>query len=261
MIFDAANQAALWRLGAFVALLALLLTVEYLLPRRPVPGGWRRRATNVGLAVFSTALLRALFPLGAVGFAANWHSGLLHRFDAPWALATIASLVIFDLAIYWQHRAFHHWALLWRAHRVHHTDTGFDVTLGVRFHPFEILLSFGYKLLVIAVFGMAADAVAIYEISLLAFSLFTHANLALPPRVDRALRRLIVTPDFHRIHHSIHADELNANFGNILSIWDRLFATARTNQRDGQTGMAIGLTEFRDAGDQRFDALLAQPFR
>ena len=164
------NQAALLRVLVFVVLLALLLALEVWRPRRRVTGGWHRRASNVGLIALSTLVLRLLFPLGAVGFAANWHYGLLHAVAAPWLPATIASLIVFDLAIYWQHRAFHYWPWLWRAHRVHHSDTAFDATLGVRFHPIEIVLSYGYKLAVIAILGVPAGAVAIYEIALLAFS-------------------------------------------------------------------------------------------
>ena len=259
MIVESLNQVAMVKAAAFLALLGLLLVLESWRPRRAVPGGWRRRAVNLGLIAVSALILRVLFPLGAVGFAAAWQSGVFHHVTAPWAVGTLASLVLLDLAIYWQHRAFHHWALLWRAHRVHHSDTGFDVSLGVRFHPFEILPSFAYKLLIVAAFGIAPGAVAIYEVSLLGFSLATHANIALPITLDRVLRRVVVTPDWHRIHHSIHGDELNSNFGNILSVWDRLFGTAREAPRDGQTTMTLGLPEFRDRMAQRLGALLIQP--
>ena len=260
MIVQALNQIAMLKAAGFLALLGLLLGLEAWRPRRVVPSSWHRRANNLGLIALSTVVLRVLFPLGAVGFAAAWQSGVFHQVDAPWVVKAGASLVLLDLAIYWQHRAFHYWPLLWRAHRVHHSDTGFDVSLGVRFHPFEILPSYAYKLLIVAVFGIAPGAVAIYEISLLSFSLLTHANVALPATIDRVLRRVIVTPDWHRVHHSILREEMNANFGNILSLWDRLFGTAREAPRAGQTTMTLGLPEFRTPIAQRFGALLIQPF-
>lgn len=260
MIIQTPDQAALLRGLAFIVLLAALIVLESLFPRREVAGGWRRRARNIGLIVLSTVLLRLLFPLGAVGFAAAWHEGLLHHVRTSPVFTALASLALFDLAIYWQHRVFHRWPLLWRVHRVHHSDTGFDVTLGVRFHPIEILLSFGFKLLIIAILGIAPEMVAIYELSLLAFSLFTHANIAIAPSVDHALRWILITPDFHRIHHSVYRDELNSNFGNLLSIWDRLFGTSRGTPRDGQIGMTLGLTNFRTERAQRLYALLMQPF-
>jgi len=254
------NQLDVLRGLAFFALLATLLALESWRPRRGVAGGWRRRAGNLGLIAISTVIVRVLFPLGAVGFSAMWQSGLFHHFATPRVIEIGASLVLFDCAIYWQHRAFHYWPLLWRAHRVHHSDTAFDASLGVRFHPLEILPSYAYKLFIIAILGIAPSAVAIYEMSLLSFSLMTHANVALPTAIDHVFRWIIITPDWHRIHHSIHSDEMNANFGNILSIWDRLFGTAREAPREGQTMMTLGLPEFRNRIAQRFGALLVQPF-
>lgn len=253
------SNLELLKAGVFFTFLVTLLLLETRWPRRDAPTSWNRRARNFAMVALSTVMLRVIYPLGAIGFAAAWPWGLLHLVNAPTALACAASVVLLDLAIYWQHRAFHASAWLWRVHRVHHTDTAFDVTLGVRFHPIEILLSFAYKLLIIALLGAAPVAVAIYEASLLAFSLMTHANIALPHKMDRGIRHVFVTPDWHRIHHSVHADETNSNFGNILTIWDRWFRTVREIPRDGQRSMRIGLAEFRDPASQRLLALLLQP--
>lgn len=253
--------ADLLKTGVFVALLLGLLLAEARWPRRPVVVDWMRRVRNIGLIAVSTLLLRLLVPLGAVGFAAAWNWGVLHQLQWPSWIEFALSLVVLDCAIYWQHRFFHMVPWLWRAHRVHHSDTGFDVSLGIRFHPFEILPSFGYKLLLIALLGITPAAVATYEALLLGFSLWTHANLALPASMDRVLRFVIVTPDWHRVHHAIHHDESNSNFGNILSLWDRIFGTAREQPRDGHLAMSIGLSEFRAPADQRLSALLIQPFR
>jgi len=249
-----------WTSVVFVVLLPLLFVLESRRPRSAVPGGWLRRGRNLALIALSTIGLRLAFPLGAAGFAAIWQSGLFHVLRAPAAVEAAASLVALDMAIYWQHRAFHHWPLLWRAHRVHHSDLGVDATLGVRFHPFEIFPSFGYKLLVVALLGVAPPVVAAYEASLLGFSLLTHANVVLPPGLERVLRRVLVTPDWHRVHHSVRYDEANSNFGNILSVWDRWFGTARERPHVDLAVMPLGLPDFRDPPAQRLGALLVQPF-
>jgi sterol desaturase/sphingolipid hydroxylase (fatty acid hydroxylase superfamily) len=255
------TPADLLKASVFVLLLLGLLVLEAAWPRRAQEGGWQRRTRNVALVAVSTLLLRLIAPAGAVAFAAAWHWGALHRVGWPLALEFALSLVLLDFAIYWQHRWFHLVPWLWRAHRVHHSDTGFDVSLGVRFHPFEILPSFAFKLALIAVLGIAPAAVAVYEAMLLGFSLWTHANLAVPIWLDRMLRRFVVTPDWHRVHHAVHVDESNANFGNILSVWDRLFGTAREQPRGGHEAMLIGLNDFRESRDQRLLAMLLQPFR
>jgi sterol desaturase/sphingolipid hydroxylase (fatty acid hydroxylase superfamily) len=250
------NGPELLRAGVFASLIVALVGCELVWPRRPVSGGWVRRARNVAMIAVATLGWRIVYPLGTIGFAAWWPWGLLHVVRLPAPIGIAVSIVVLDFAIYWQHRAFHASNLLWRFHRVHHSDTGFDATLGVRFHPVEIWLSLGYKVLVIAALGASAAAVAIYESALLAFSLFSHANLALPGAADRVVRRVFITPDWHRVHHSIHAEETNSNFGNILSAWDRWFGTAREQPRDGHESMRIGLAGFRDPAAQRLAALL-----
>lgn len=254
-------SADLLKAGTFIVLLLGLLWLESVRPRRKTEGGWRRRSRNIALIAVSTVLQRVIAPLGAVAFAASWSWGALHQLPWPYALEFVLCLVLLDLAIYWQHRWFHLVPWLWRAHRVHHSDTGFDVSLGVRFHPLEILPSFGFKLAVIALLGAPPAAVAVYEALLLGFSLWTHANVRLPAGLDRVLRHVLITPDWHRVHHAVHFDESNSNFGNILVCWDRLFGTAREQPRDGHTAMLIGLPEFREPRAQKLLALLQQPFR
>jgi sterol desaturase/sphingolipid hydroxylase (fatty acid hydroxylase superfamily) len=172
-----------------------------------------------------------------------------------WALAVL----LLDMAIYWQHRIFHAVPAFWRLHRMHHSDLDFDASTGVRFHPLEILLSMLIKLAVVTLLGADALAVLVFEILLNATSLFEHANLRIPGAVDRRLRLLLVTPDMHRVHHSIHGDEYNRNFGFNFPWWDRLFASYRAQPRDGHVGMTIGLRQFRSAPEQRLDRLLLQP--
>lgn len=250
------------RLAAFLSVFALLIAFQRLRPRRDVGGGWRRSATNLSLVVIDTLILRLAFPLLAFDLALRLEErdgGLLHGLPG-WAGIT-AGVILLDVAIYWQHRILHMVPLLWRLHRVHHADTGFDVTTGVRFHPFEIALSMGIKLGLIALLGVPALAVLIFELLLSAGSLFTHANIELPDRFERRLRWLVVTPEMHRIHHSVHRDETDSNFGFHLSLWDRLFGSYRADPRDGHTRMAIGLPEFRDRRDQSLWALLLNPFR
>jgi len=179
----------------------------------------------------------------------------------PYWAAVVAGVVLLDLAIYWQHRLIHMIPLLWRLHRVHHADTDFDVTTAVRFHPVEIALSMGIKLGIIALLSVPALAVLIFEILLSAGALFTHANLKLPNSFERRLRWLLVTPEMHRIHHSVHPDETNSNFGFHLSLWDRLFQSYRDDPRDGHTGMKIGLHEYREKREQTLWAMLVNPFR
>lgn len=250
------------RLGVFLAVLAILIVVQRVKPRREVPPDWHRKATNLLLVFVDTAILRVAFPLLAFDLALRFEetgSGPLNALPA-WA-GVVAGILLLDLAIYWQHRLLHIVPIFWRLHRVHHADKGFDVTTAVRFHPLEIVLSMGIKLGLIALLGVPALAVLLFEIALSAGSLFTHSNIGLPVSLDRRLRWLFVTPDMHRIHHSVHKDETNSNFGFHLSVWDRIFGSYRAMPRDGQTTMQIGLYEFRDQQDQTLWALLANPFR
>ncbi|MEM9209454.1 MAG: sterol desaturase family protein, partial [Pseudomonadota bacterium] len=250
------------RFAVFLSVLALLIVWQRARPRRSVSGGIRRSATNIALVVVDTLILRLAFPLLAFDLALSLEAsggGLAPRI--PGAPGILVGIVLLDLAIYWQHRLLHSVPLLWRMHRVHHADTGFDVTTAVRFHPFEIIVSMVIKLGLIWLLAVPAVAVLAFEVLLSTGALFTHANVTLPAGWDRRLRWLIVTPEMHRIHHSVHADESNSNFGFHLSVWDRVFGSYRQAPRDGHSAMQIGLTRFRRAEDQSLGALLANPFR
>ena len=250
------------RLAVFLTLFGLFLVLQRVRPLRRLPGGWRREATNLALVVIDTAILRVAFPLLAFDLATRLDAaggGLLQAL--PPVAAVVVGVLLLDVAIYWQHRILHVVPFLWRLHRVHHADVDFDVTTGVRFHPLEIVLSMAIKLGLIALLGVPALAVLIFELALSAGSLFTHTNVALPPRFDRIVRWVFVTPDMHRIHHSVHRDETNSNFSFHLSFWDRIFGSYRDQPRDDQSNMAIGLHEFRDDRDQTLWSLLLNPFR
>lgn len=252
------------RLAVFLTALLLLALGEWLRPRRSVEGGWRRRATNLALVAVDTLLVRLLFPLVAVGvafWAEQRGMGMLRLAAVPGWLAFVVGVLVLDVAIYWQHRILHRVPLLWRLHRVHHADLGFDLTTGVRFHPLEILLSLLFKFALIIVFGIGPLAVLVFEVLLNLGALFTHSNLALPAGLDRRLRWLLVTPDMHRVHHSVHRDETDSNYGFHLSCWDRLFRSYRDQPRDGHATMRIGLLQYRDSRAQRLWALLLNPFR
>lgn len=252
------------RLGVFAIAFAALALAERLWPRRSDARAAARQAVNLGLMLIDTALLRVVFPVMAVGFAAivaARDGGLLPRLDLPGWAAVAVAFVLLDLVIYWQHRLFHRLPWLWRLHRVHHADLAFDTTLAVRFHPLEILLSMAIKFAAIAVIGAPPLAVLLFELALSVGALFTHADLRLPAAADRALRWLVVTPDMHRVHHSPDRDETDSNYGFHLSLWDRLFASYREAPRGGHRAMTIGLAEFRTPAEQRLHALLLNPFR
>lgn len=257
------HEAAL-RLGAFLGVLGLLLAAERLAPFRGDARAGRRQARNIGLVAIDTALLRLAFPVLAVAWAAAMQAagvGLFALTAWPWWLEVVLAVLVLDAAIYWQHRIFHAVPALWRVHRMHHSDVAFDVTTGVRFHPFEIVLSMCIKLVLVTLLGADPFAVMLFEMVLAAGSLFTHADFAFPPRVDRALRWLLVTPSMHRIHHSVIRQETDSNYGFHLSLWDRLFGSYRAQpQRDPRT-MPIGLERFREEPEQSLGALLLQPFK
>ncbi|KAB7628279.1 sterol desaturase family protein [Alkalilimnicola sp. S0819] len=253
------------RLGFFTGVLALMALWEVFAPRRPQQVGRARRwPSNLALVAVDTLALRLFFPLAAVGMAlqaqsAGW--GLFNQLALPGWLAVLLSVLALDMIIYFQHRAFHRIPLLWRLHRMHHADLEIDVTTGLRFHPLEILLSMGIKLVAVTALGAPALAVLIFEVLLNATSMFNHANARLPLALDRILRLLLVTPDMHRVHHSVRPEETDSNFGFNLPWWDRLFRSYRPQPRDGHLGMIIGLEYLRDPRELRLDRLLTQPFR
>lgn len=223
-----------------------------------------RWSNNLGLVALDALLVRFLFPVVAVGLAViaqenGW--GLLNQLSIPTWIVTILAVLALDFAIYLQHVLFHAVPALWRLHRVHHADLEFDVTTGVRFHPFEILISMAIKLLLILALGPSAVAVLIFEILLNGTSLFNHSNIRLPSRIDAALRLFIVTPDMHRVHHSILPSETNSNFGFNLPWWDWILGTYLAQPSAGHAGMTIGIEQFRTRRDLWLDRLLFQPFR
>lgn len=253
------------RVAVFAAVLAGMAAWELLSPRREQ--GVRRTTrwpSNIGVVLLDTFLVRLLFPIGAVAMAVlaearGW--GLFNALSLPAWAAVPLGIILLDLAIYLQHVLFHAVPALWRLHRVHHADLELDVTTGIRFHPIEILLSMGIKLGVVAALGMPAVSVLIFEVVLNATSMFSHGNVRLPHRLDRILRWVVVTPDMHRVHHSVQPRETNSNFGFNLPWWDRLFGTYLAQPQAGHAGMIIGIDQFRDPHEQRLDRMLTQPFR
>lgn len=253
------------RLGVFFGAFSLMAVWEVLAPRRAQALLRRSRwPGNISMVFLNTLLLRVIMPVAAIDLALNAenaHWGLFNLLQLPSWLAIVLAVIALDLAIYLQHVMFHAVPLLWRLHRMHHADQGFDVTTGSRFHSLEIILSMLIKLLLIAALGPPAVAVLIFEVLLNALAMFNHANIALPLALDRWLRYGIVTPDMHRVHHSIYPDETNSNFGFNLSLWDRCLGTYRAQPRDGHQGMTIGINAFRTPRDQRLDQMLIQPLR
>jgi sterol desaturase/sphingolipid hydroxylase (fatty acid hydroxylase superfamily) len=250
------------RLGFSLTTFAAMAAWEYAVPRRDLDEPRRRRwPTNLGLALLNSILVRVVAGGAAVSaafFAAERGTGFLHWMPVPVWASWIITVFALDFAVYLQHVMFHAVPALWRLHRVHHADLGFDASTGLRFHPIEILVSAGFKSAVVLLLGGIASAVVAFEILLNASSLFNHANVEIPERVDRWFRWAIVTPDMHRIHHSTRVDETNSNFGFSVSWWDRLFGTYRRAPALGQLGMEIGLSEYRSA--LRLGRLLVLPF-
>lgn len=253
------------RLSFFLGVLAIMALWEVLAPKRALTVSKALRwSNNLGLVFFNTILLRLIFPAAAVGMAAfageqGW--GLFNYFQLPLAVSILLSVVIMDLIIYLQHVMVHAVPALWRLHRVHHADLDYDLTTGARFHPLEILLSMLIKFATIVVIGAPVVAVIIFEVVLNAMAMFNHGNVGLPPALDRVLRWFVVTPDMHRVHHSIEDDETNSNFGFNLSWWDRLLGTYRDQPRAGHLGMTIGIRNFRTTRQSSWiTGLLLMPF-
>lgn len=253
------------RLVAFFGVFAVLAVWEALAPRRVRSQTRRRRwSINLGLSAINTLVLRVAFPAAAVG-AALWAGaqgwGLFNTIAAPFWLAVGMSILALDLAVYGQHRLSHAVPWLWRLHRLHHIDLDVDVTTAGRFHPVEILLSMLWKIAVVVALGAPPVAVLAFEILLSATAMFSHAQIALPPTIDRLLRSVLVTPDMHRVHHSIHRDETDSNYGTLVSTWDRLFRSYRDQPRDGHETMVLGVESHRSARALSFTGLLLGPFR
>ena len=262
--FIMANEVPI-RLGFFFGIFALMAIWEILAPKRVLTVSKAVRwANNVGLVFFNSFILRLVFPAAAVGmaaFAAEHGWGLLNYYSVPAMVAVVVSIIAMDFVIYLQHVMVHAVPALWRLHRVHHADLDYDVTTGARFHTVEIILSMLIKFATIIVLGPPVVAVVIFEVVLNATAMFNHGNVSLPKGLDRVLRWFLVTPDMHRVHHSVEDDEANSNFGFSLPWWDRLFGTYRDQPRAGHEGMTIGIHTFRTMKQVSWlPGMLALPF-
>lgn len=247
-----------------VACCLTLLVLERARPRRKTRLSWRRWVTNFGMIAISALTLRLALPLAAVttaGFASHHQWGLLSQFQLPAFLEIAIAVIALDMMIYWQHVATHRIPILWRLHKVHHSDREFDVSTGLRFHPIEIVLSMIYKMLCVLALGASLTSVVIFELLLTLGALFSHTNVNLSPRLDRILRRFIVTPDMHRVHHSVINRETNSNYGFCLTIWDHLFRTYRAQPKHGHLEMTIGLAEYQDNQPAKLAWSLLLPFK
>lgn len=258
---DPVNESA-WRIGIFLGVLVLLAVLEARLHGpNPPPRRRQRWPANAGLVLVDTLVARVLLPAGAVG-AALWAQsrglGLFNALAWPGWLEFALALLLLDLAIYWQHRLLHVLPWLWPLHRVHHTDATLDASTALRFHPLEIVLSLAVKVALAVALGVAPLAMLVFETLLSSFALFTHANLALPPRLDRVARWLLVTPAMHWIHHSTRVGEQHRNFGFHLSLWDRLFGSYAQCSQDVPQAFGVAGVELEQA--TRFAALLREPF-
>ena len=259
------SHEAIVRVALFTAVFGVLAVLELVIPRRRLERGRRSRwPANLGLMLIYTALTRLAAPLATVGvaiWAAERGLGLFNLLPGPAWLEAGLAVIALDAAVWMQHVASHRLPWLWRLHRVHHSDVGFDLTTGVRFHPGEALLSLAFKAAVVVALGASPTATLIFELTLSLGALFTHANVRLPSGLDRVLRWLFVTPDMHRVHHSVVRVETDSNFGFGLSVWDRLAGLYRRDAAAGQSGVVFGLSDFRSPEDDRLDRLITQPLR
>lgn len=241
---------AIIRLGTFASIFLIMALLETAMPRKKrVLGRGGRWFTNMSLVLVDTLAIRLIMPILAVGmadYAAGRGWGLLALVDLPVWVEIIIAFLLLDMLIYAQHIGFHKIPILWRIHKVHHADRDLDVTSGARFHPLEAVISMTYKLICIALIGPAAFAVFLFEVVLNAASMFNHANVRLPLGLDRLMRLFIVTPDMHRVHHSVLERETNSNYSFFLTIWDRLFRTYTAQPEKGHDGMIIGLAEYQN---------------
>lgn len=258
------GSETLIRASAFLVVFAFLAVTEVLAPRRRLSVSriqrWRTNLTMVALNPLSTALVFPLLPIGLAVLASEQNWGLLNQWAMPYWLKIIIGFLVLDLTVYTQHVLHHALPALWRLHMVHHADLDFDLTTGLRFHPIEIVISMAIKLAAVAALGAPPVAVLIFEVALNATSMFNHSNIRIPIKVDQALRLLVVTPDMHRVHHSVIIQETNSNFGFNLPWWDRLFGTYKDQPDKGHTDMVIGLSQFRDQRKLSLPRLLILPF-
>ncbi|MBW1734180.1 MAG: sterol desaturase family protein [Deltaproteobacteria bacterium] len=252
------------RLLSFACVFILIAVWERIRPRREMTTSRTTRwVGNLGIVGLNSLLAQLVTPVMPVAMALvvrenQW--GLLNTINIPYPVAVIVGVVLLDLVIYVQHVMFHALPILWRLHMMHHADLDYDLTTGLRFHPLEILISLGIKLSVVVVLGPPVLAVIVFEVLLNATATFNHGNIHIPEKIDRFLRLLLVTPDMHRVHHSVIIRETNSNFGFNLPWWDRLFGTYRSQPAAGHRGMTIGLSQFRDPKRLTLPWMLALPF-
>ena len=258
------HHEATIRLAFFSGIFAIVALSEVLSARRPLTTSKGNRwFANIGIVIINTVLLRFLFPAGAVGMSLwvereGW--GVFNHLQSPFWLEVVLSIMFLDFIIYLQHVMFHAVPILWRLHMMHHADMDFDVTTGTRFHPIEIIISIFIKISAIIVIGASPLSVIIFEILLNGTAMFNHGNLFIHLGVDRRLRLFVVTPDMHRVHHSVFPSETNSNFGFNLPWWDRLMGTYRAQPSRGHDDMTIGLNQFRDPSRLTLTRILALPF-
>jgi sterol desaturase/sphingolipid hydroxylase (fatty acid hydroxylase superfamily) len=259
------NSEPAFRISFFLGVLVVVALWELVAPRRGnMHSRWTRWPSNLGIMALNTVMLRLISPIAAVTIATSastYSWGLFNQLELTLWLEVFLAIILLDAAIYFQHRLFHAVPILWKTHRMHHTDIDFDVTTGVRFHPLEIILSALIKLSVVLTLGASPIAVIFFEILLNATAMFNHGNVRLPIVVDGILRLFIVTPDMHRVHHSVIASETDSNFGFNLPWWDHLFGTYLAQPEEGHTGMTIGINGFRKPIDHRLDKMLMQPLK
>ena len=253
------------RAGGAALVFMVMALWEWVAPRRQMIAGRRPRwPGNLGILALDIVAVRLLIPTTAVAvalIAAENGWGLFTLLGLPYWAALAIGVIVLDLVIYTQHYVFHHAPLLWRLHRMHHADLDIDVTTGLRFHPLEILISLGIKIVAVLALGVPAVAVVVFEVLLNATAMFNHSNVALPPWLDRWARWIIVTPQMHQVHHSIVRAETDSNFGFNLPWWDRMFGTYRAEAAAGERDMIIGLPFFRDVAESKIMRLITQPFR
>lgn len=243
------NNEVTIRLLLFFSFLIVMGSFELLFPKRELLIVKSQRwINNLGVSFLNSLIIKLLFPISAVAmamFIEEKNFGLFKLVDLSPVFIVILSIILLDLIIYWQHRLFHKIDFFWKFHKVHHSDLDYDLTTGVRFHPVEIIFSMVIKLFFIALLGVPAVAVVIFEILLSSFAIFNHSNIALPKSVDKILRVFIVTPDFHRVHHSIRSEELHSNYGFNISLWDRVFRSYKQKPKDSYEKMTIGLKDLQ----------------
>jgi len=251
------------RLSVFFGMFSLMAVWEILAPRRTLRFGKARWLSNIGIVIFNSVIARVLLPTGAVGAAiwAQQHGmGLLPMFELSEGMTVLLAVIALDLIIYTQHVLFHRVPWLWRLHQVHHADRDIDVTTGLRFHPIEIVLSMLIKIAFVILLGVPVLAVVLFEIILNGMAMFNHSNVRLPLKIDAVMRLLLVTPDVHRVHHSLIYKETNSNYGFNLCIWDRIFGTYQAQPEKGHAQAVIGLPVYQDAPTHQLSWMLRLPF-